>query len=141
MKHTAFTTNLLKTLFFLTLLEFYFAHFQEPILILKNLKFFTVYDKRNPSDKEFRYQDTTPRLICLIPGNVCVQDEDIWWSLYFRNDIVPFLSNDPLSILKKCKLTKTSAATTSKKTHKKKKKKKLWNRTFKLVFRYNKSWF
>ena len=78
MKHTAFTTNLLKTLFFLTLLEFYFAHFQEPILILKNLKFFTVYDKRNPSDKEFRYQDTTPRLICLIPGNVCVQDEDIW---------------------------------------------------------------
>lgn len=78
MKHTAFTTNLLKTLFFLTLLEFYFAHFQEPILILKNLKFFTVYHKGNPSDKEFGYQDTTPRFIRLIPGNVCVQDEDIW---------------------------------------------------------------
>ena len=27
----------------------------------------------------------------LVPGNVCVQDEDTWWSLYPCNDIVPCL--------------------------------------------------
>ena len=36
MKQTVFTINLLKTLFLLTLLEFYFVYFQEPILTFRN---------------------------------------------------------------------------------------------------------
>ena len=38
----------------------------------------SVYHISNPSVREFGDQDTIPRFTRLIPGNVCVQDEDIW---------------------------------------------------------------
>ena len=71
-KYSAFTTNLLKKLFLLTLLKFCFVHCHELILILKKSKFFFFYHEGNPSFREFEYQDTTPRFTRLIPLNVCV---------------------------------------------------------------------
>ena len=50
-------------------------------MIIKKLKILlctSVYHKGNPSLREFRYQDTTPTFTRLIPGNVCIQDKDIW---------------------------------------------------------------
>ena len=103
MKYTACTTNLLRTLFFLTLLDFYFVHFQELILILKNPKFIWVilFIIKTTCFREFKYQDTTLKLTRLILRNVCIKDEDIYWRLFLRNDIIPCLSNDPVPILKK----------------------------------------
>ena len=100
-KYIAFTTNLLKTLFFLKLLKFYFAS-------LDNKKFtvllcISVYHKGNPSvSRESEYQETTPRFTRLIPGNDCVQGEDIWVKPTFVM-MEGNCESNPLPILKKHK--------------------------------------
>ena len=106
-KNSDFTTNLLKTWVFLTLLEIYFSTFPGAHLDVTKFKVLlraSVYPKGDPSVRECGYQDTTSRFTRLIPGNVCVQDDDMWWSLCLRNDIVTHPSNYSLPILKKYEL-------------------------------------
>ena len=55
--------------------------FSEAHLDIKKFKVFlcTSFDhKNNPSVRQFGYQDTTSRLTHYMPGNGCVQAENIW---------------------------------------------------------------
>ena len=101
--HSKFVKNVISSIIRILFCAFSGTHLD--IIKFKVLLRTSIYNKGNGSVREFGCQDTTPKFSGLIPENVCLPDEDIWWSLYLCNNIVQCLSNNPLLILKNINLS------------------------------------
>ena len=81
MKYTTICNKFVKNIGLSNIIRVLFCAFPGAHLHIKKFEVLlctSVYHKGNPSVREFGYQDAIPRFTRLIPGNVCVQDEDIW---------------------------------------------------------------
>ena len=91
MKSTAITTNIGKTLFFLTKLVLYqiivFVYvYPETLLNIKRIVVLL------STSQHITSYSSTIKFICLISENV-VYKTKVWWNLYFSNDLLQYRRN------------------------------------------------
>ena len=103
MKYTALKTNMLKTLFSVTLLEFHQIKFCACSRTHRDIKKFIVLlnvsvdHKCYPSARDFEYQETVDLLVQ--SQRMILYKMKLWCSLHLHNDPVPYFNNDPVPTL------------------------------------------